>query len=197
MMSFFEPTVRFAATCALSFAPMAGRAATTNTSPAGKPFLIQQREGITWLANPNGERFVSFGVCCVNLGVSRSEFSSDNPGYAAWQHYSDSNRWAEATLKRLKAWHFTTIGGWSDFSILRQCRDIDVAFMPVLHIGSTAGAPWWDMWDPKIVDRMDQVAREQILALRDDPRLIGYYSDNEIGWWNAILFKMTLEQASA
>jgi hypothetical protein len=31
--------------------------------------------------------------------------------------------------------------------------------------------------------------------LRDDPRLIGYYSDNEMGWWNAILFKMTLEQA--
>jgi len=50
------------------------------------------------------------------------------------------------------------------------------------------------MWDPKIVDRMDQVAREQILALRDDPRLIGYYSDNEIGWWNAILFKMTLNK---
>jgi hypothetical protein len=42
---------------------------------------------------------------------------------------------------------------------------------------------------------MDLVAREQILALRDDPRLIGYYTDNEIGWWNAILFKMTLEQA--
>src|SRR5262249_44843102 len=31
--------------------------------------------------------------------------------------------------------------------------------------------------------------------LRDDPRIIGYYTDNEIGWWNAILFKMTLEQA--
>jgi hypothetical protein len=65
----------------------------------------------------------------------------------------------------------------------------------VLHIGSTAGAPWWDMWNPKIIDRMDQVAREQILPLRNDPRLIGYYSDNEIGWWNGILFKMTLEQA--
>lgn len=24
----------------------------------------------------------------------------------------------------------------------------------VLHIGSTAGAPWWDMWDSKITDRM-------------------------------------------
>jgi hypothetical protein len=51
------------------------------------------------------------------------------------------------------------------------------------------------MWDPKILERMDQVARDQILALRDDPRLIGYYSDNELGWWNAILFRMTFEQA--
>jgi hypothetical protein len=33
--------------------------------------------------------------------------------------------------------------------------------------------------------------------LRDDPRLLGYYSDNEMGWWNATLFKMTLEQAPA
>jgi len=66
-----------------------------------------------------------------------------------------------------------------------------MAFAPVLHMGATAGAPWWDMWDPKIVGRMEQVARDQILLLRDDPRLIGYYSDNEIGWWNAILFKRT------
>lgn len=165
------------------------------TDSAGKPFSIQQQHGITWLAKPNGDRFFSFGVCCVNMGLSRKEFDPDNPGYAAWQHYSDSNRWAKATLARLKSWRFSTIGGWSDFAAFRQCPDPDVAFAPVLHIGSTAGAPWWDMWDPKITDRMDQVAREHILALRDDPRLIGYYSDNEIGWWNAILFKMTLEQA--
>src|SRR5207245_10108100 len=106
-----------------------------------------------------------------------------------------SKRWAAATVMRLDAGDWTTVGGWSDFCILRQCHDIDVAFMPVLHIGSTAGAPWWDMWDPKIIDRMDQVAREQILALRDDPRLIGYYSDNEMGWWNSALFQLTLQQA--
>jgi len=127
--------------------------------------------------------------------MGADEFDADNPAYAAWQHYSDSNQWAVATLKRLKSWRFTTIGGWSDFPLLRKSHDMEVAFAPVLHIGATAGAPWWDMWDPKMVDRMDQVAREQIMALRDDPRLIGYYSDNEIGWWNAILFKMTLEQA--
>src|SRR3989441_322628 len=158
-------------------------------------FSIQQQGESAWLVRPNGERFFSLGVCCVSQGASRKDFDSANPSYAAWQHYADSNLWAKATLKRLKAWGFTTVGGWSDFQVLRHCADQDVAFAPVLHVGSTAGAPWWDMWDPKIIDRMDAVAREQILVLRDDPRLIGYYSDNEMGWWNAILFKMTLEQA--
>jgi hypothetical protein len=161
---------------------------------ANPGFSIQQEGEAAWLLRPNGERFFSLGVCCVNQGASRKEFHSVNPAYAAWQHYADSNLWAKATLKRLKAWGFTTVGGWSDFQVLKNCRDQGVAFAPVLHIGSTAGAPWWDMWDPKIVDHMDAVAREQILPLRDDPRLIGYYSDNEMGWWNAILFKMTLEQ---
>jgi hypothetical protein len=161
-----------------------------------RAFSIQQHGENAWFVRPNGERFFSLGVCVVSQGASREEFDPANPGYAAWQHYVDSNLWTRATLKRLKAWNFTTIGGWSDFQVLKHCNDPDIAFAPVLHIGSTAGAPWWDMWDPKITDRMDAVARDQILALRDDPRVIGYYSDNEMGWWNAILFKMTLEQAS-
>ena len=165
------------------------------SASASPPFSIQKDERAYWLVKPSGERFFSLGVCCVNQGASREEWEPANPGYAAWQHYSDSNSWASATLMRLKRWGFTTVGGWSDFEVLRGCPNAVPAFAPVLHIGATAGAPWWDMWDPKLVARMDQVAREQILPLRGDPRLLGYYTDNEIGWWNAILFKMTLEQA--
>jgi hypothetical protein len=29
------------------------------------------------------------------------------------------------------------------------------------------------MWDSKITERIEEVAREQILALRDDPRVLG------------------------
>jgi hypothetical protein len=174
-----------------------GKAAIAENATLPSPFTIQQQEQTAWLIRPTGERFFSLGICCVNQGASRKEFDPANPAYAAWQHYPDSNQWAKATLTRLKAWGFTTIGGWSDFQALRTCTDSGLVFAPVLHIGSTAGAPWWDMWDPKITERMDRVAREQILALRDDPRLMGYYSDNEIGWWNAILFKMTLDQAPA
>ena len=108
-------------------------------------FSIQKQEQACWLVSPTGRRFFSLGVCCVNQGVSRGEFDPANPGYGAWQHYAGSNQWANVTLRRLKAWGFTTIGGWSDFATLSACSDAQVAFTPVLHIGSTAGAPWWDM----------------------------------------------------
>jgi hypothetical protein len=165
--------------------------------PPSAPFSIQQSGENAWLAKPGGERFFSLGVCVVNQGATRESFNLTNPGYAAFQHYGDSNRWARATLKRLQSWRFTTVGGWSDFATLRQCADADVAFIPVLAVGMTCGAPWRDMWDTNLIARMHQRAREQILPLRDDPRLLGYYSDNEMGWWNAMLFKMTLEQPQA
>jgi hypothetical protein len=165
--------------------------------PTEVPFSIQPRQGVAWLVRPDGTRFFSLGVCCVDQGTAREEYTPEKPGYASWQHYADSNQWAKATLNRLQSWGFTTIGGWSDFNTLQRVRNVPVTFAPVLHVGSTAGAPWWDMWDPGILDRMDQVAREQILAVRDDPRLLGYYSDNEMGWWNGALFRMTLDHVPA
>jgi hypothetical protein len=167
-----------------------GSGAATNA-----PFSIQQRDGITWLNRPDGGRFFSLGVCCVNQGASREEFNPANPGYAAFQHYENSSRWAGTTLTRLKAWNFTTVGGWSDYRDLLQCRDADAAFIPVLAAGMSCGVPWRDMWDTNIIAQMHQIVRDLIQPLRQDPRVIGYYSDNEMGWWNAALFKLTLEQA--
>jgi hypothetical protein len=50
------------------------------------------------------------------------------------------------------------------------------------------------MWDDGNLQRLDRVAAERIGPIRDDPRVVGYYSDNELGWWNAALWKLTLEQ---
>jgi hypothetical protein len=158
-------------------------------------FSIQEQQGTSWLIKPNGKRFFSLGVCVVDQGASRNNYNPTNPGYAAFQNYENSTRWAEATLQRLRSWNFTTIGGWSDYEALKQCRDAEVAFTPMLAVGMTCGLPWVDMWDTNVIARMHEVARKHILAVRDDPRLLGYYSDNEMGWWNGILFKMTLEQS--
>jgi hypothetical protein len=171
-------------------------AAANAVLPSAAPaFSLRTQDGVDWLVRPSGTPFFSFGVCCVDMGVPRGQLTPTNPAYAAWEHYGDSNQWAEATLRRLKAWGVTTAGGWSDFQSLKACPGMDLAMTPVLHMGSSAGAPWWDMWDAKVTGRMEQIARDAILGLRGDSRLLGYYSDNEMGWWNAPLFKMAFEQA--
>jgi hypothetical protein len=164
--------------------------------PALPPFSIAQRNSNWWLVSPQGKAFFSLGVCSTGQGDPRESFDPENPGYAAWQEYASPDAWAEATLRRLKTWRFTTLGGWSDFPAFKRRKEQSLWLTPVLHIGSSAGAPWWDMWDPVIINRMEEIAREQILAFRNDEHLLGYYSDNELGWWNATLWKMTLEQGA-
>ena len=160
-----------------------------------KHVKIEQGQQGWSLISPDGIPFFSLGVCVLDPGFSRANYDPENPGYASWKYYESLDRWSDAALMRLRTWNFTTIGGWSDFKSLRRSKNQTLWLTPVLHVGSTAGAPWWDMWDPAIIARMDAVARDQIIALRDDPRLLGYYSDNEMGWWNATLWKMTLEQS--
>jgi hypothetical protein len=142
---------------------------------------------------PSGKPFFSLGVCCVTPGDPWLEYHPDNPGYAAFKQYPDALSWVNATVDRLHAWGFTTVGGWSDNDTLKKSKGMNLPYTLVLHMGMTAGAPWWDMWDPKILGTMDSVAKKQILAVKNDPRLLGYFTDNEMGWWNAALFKMTLE----
>jgi len=170
-----------------------------SASPASnrpRNFSLTSVDGKWWLNSAMGQKFFSLGVCVVDPGESKEDSDPENPGYAAWQHYQNPPQWAMATAERLKSWGFTTAGGWSDYQDLRSAGGAKLLITPVLHMGSTSGLPWWDMWNPKHIARMDEVAREKILAVRDDPRLLGYYSDNELGWWNSILWKGTLDQAS-
>jgi hypothetical protein len=163
-------------------------------SAAAAAFSISSERGQWSFVSPEGRPFFSLGVCVLTQGTTKEQFDLENPGYAAWQHYPTPLAWADDTLRRVKSWGFTTVGGWGDFKTLRGSREQTLLLTPVLHIGSTAGAPWWDMWDAGNLARMEEVARREILPLREDPRVIGYYSDNELGWWNATLWKMTLEQ---
>lgn len=147
-----------------------------------------------WLVSPEGEPFFSLGICMFNQGSAKEDYTAAKPSYAALRHYEAPEAWADASLARLKSWGFTTVGGWSDYHTLSRSREHDLWITPVLHLGSRSGAPWFDMWDEKVVRTIEEIAQESIAPLRDDPRVIGYYSDNELGWWNAALWKMALEQ---
>jgi hypothetical protein len=170
------------------------RASANSNDEATRPCgTIKAADG-WWFVTPEGERFFSLGVCMLNQGPTADEYDTAKPGYAAFRQYDEPRAWADACLRRLKDWGFTTVGGWSDYQTLADSSEHSLWTTPVLHLGSRSGIPWFDMWDERVLKTIDDVAKQTIVELRDDPRVIGYYSDNEIGWWNAILWKMTLEQ---
>lgn len=167
-------------------------------STSAEPPRVLQRDGFWWLAGPDGRPFFSRGVCCVNPGLSRTDYDPQNPAYAYWRQFASLTNWASSTEARLRSWNMTTLGAWSELPIPSENRSAPGLWRtPVLHLGSSAGVPWYDLWDEKVLKRVDDLAREQILHWREHPNLLGYYSDNELGWWNAALFKATLHQPAS
>lgn len=173
------------------------RSAPTPVKADGRRFHVSQSETGWWLIAPDGRKFIEKGVGVVTQGDSRQDSDPDNPSYGAWRNHQTPAEWAAEATHRLQDWGFDAAAGWADYAELRQVPESRLFFTPVLHLGAAAGAPWWDMWDERNLKRMQESAREQILSWNGDSRVIGYFSDNELGWWNATLWKMTLEQPSS
>jgi len=66
-----------------------------------------------------------------------------------------------------------------------------------LSLGRRVNAIWNDPFDPDFPARVGRMARTLVAPYRGDPRRIGYYSDNEIGWWNGPLFTAYTRYASS
>lgn len=153
-----------------------------------------EKQGVWWLQNKQGQPLFSFGVCVVDTGPKWEEYDINNPSYSAFRFYPNKTLWAADAVRVLKAGGFNTVGAWSEYRSLLDVPGNDLTFTPINHMGSSAGFPWLDMWDPALVKVCDDVARDQVALLKKDPRIIGYFSDNELGWWKGALFNWIWKQ---
>jgi hypothetical protein len=151
-----------------------------------------EREGaVWWLRPPAGERFFSIGVNVVDAEPERA------PRHGTLQYrwspaYPSPAAWVDATRARLLGWGFNTLGGWS-----RREAELGLPYTPVLSFGQQVNAIWGDPFDPETPARMLEDARRKVARHPGGPLRIGYYTDNEIGWWNAPLLLWFLEQEPA
>ncbi|HWA84257.1 MAG TPA: hypothetical protein VG820_12510 [Fimbriimonadaceae bacterium] len=137
-----------------------------------------------------GKSFWSWGVDCVTTGAAWESYDTGNRGYAAFQHYPNCQAWAQDTAAKLRAWGFNSLGGWSDTDLFkRYTPDTRLPYFEVLHLGSFDNAPWNDMFDPKFKEAIESAAKSLLPKFVDDPMLVGYFTDNELGWWGDSLFK--------
>lgn len=144
---------------------------------------------------PTGKPFWSFGACCVDRGTPKDKYNLANPSYHAWGLFKDDQTWAKDSVSKLKSWGFNTLGGWSDYQVLTQLpTKQQMPFTVVLHLGAYYRAPWDDLFSAEARKAIFDAAKAQIEPVRNDPNLIGYFSDNELGWWDDTLFLSYVEK---
>ena len=58
----------------------------------------------------------------------------------------------------------------------------------MLHAGAELGVPWNDMLHPDFASQIDAFMRERVAPRSSDANLLGWCSDNELGWFADTLF---------
>lgn len=150
-------------------------------------FRVEKNGDKWWLEAPGGSKFLSLGVCCVDTGISFADYDPSNQSYSASRFYPDAGAWASDVVKQLTSWNFNTIGAWSDERRLSLVPGTSLYETPILNLGATAGAPWKDLWSKETEKTFNDTAASQIKNFHRQ-NVIGYFSDNELGWWEGALF---------
>jgi hypothetical protein len=143
---------------------------------------LATEHGVSWLVTPCGQRFLTLGVNALDGGYPYRE--KNGKVYYSWIAFApDRAQWVDTTRRRLAAWGFNSAGGWGlPPQTLRLPTIID------LELGRQARFHWFDPFAPETETRMMALARKLVAPYRDTPYRIGYFSDNEVGWWAGALF---------
>jgi hypothetical protein len=146
------------------------------------------QDGVHWLVTPCGERFFSVGVNVLEGGYPQ-RFPDGRVAYHWGTFYLDLDAWGQGAWHRLLAWGFNTAGGWSLHPTM-----LKLPTTPYLELGRTARFHWFDPLHPSTAERMRAWARRLVAPFKGNPYRIGYFTDNEVGWWNGALFAYFLKQ---
>jgi agarase len=149
-------------------------------------------DGVWWLVDPDGGRFLSKGVNNVRIDPDRAGNTERVPyAEACLKTYGSVEAWRAAAAARLASWGLNTVGAWSDNEVARAGTAL--AITPLLDLGqkfafSFAGPdePWGDafpdVYDPAFKVFAYKRAAELCGPYRDDPAVVGWFVDNELRW---------------
>jgi hypothetical protein len=128
-----------------------------------------------WLVTPDGRPFYSTGINHVGADGNDVDRVSGRCPYceAIATGYPNVDAWTSATVDRLRAWGFNTMGSWSDIDTFGT----RMPYTALLHF-ATSG----DWFAPEFADHAAAVARDSVAPRRDDPNLIGWVTDSELRW---------------
>lgn len=174
-------------------------------------FFRTEKIGEKWVfIDPHGHPFYSAGMDIV--GVADSSFATETNGREylfedlpsaapAWltpgkvvsfyaanlvRRYGDN--WQalglEHMAERLRDWGFNTLGNWSNKEFASKSQMPYVLPLFGWYTKKILPHPYGlpDVFSDEFQKNVDEAARKEVVDLKDDPNLIGYFLDNEPGW---------------
>lgn len=150
-----------------------------------------------WLVDPEGYPYINVAVVDVHIPPGSAVV---NTGLK--EKFGTAAKWAEATVAQLRAHGFNGTGGWSDDAVLRATAH-PMVYTPIWnfmseygkkrggtyqesgHIGYPNGCMF--AFDPEFPAFCDEYAAKHLSAVKDDPWLLGHYSDNELPFYHKAL----------
>jgi len=167
-------------------APLSARACDLATAGTTR-WSVTRDNGASFLVTPCGEKFFSVGVNVVDGGISGTRL--DRPHYDWHEAAGTLPDWIAAARRRLQQWGFNSAGAWS-----LPPQELKLPSVINLELGRLSRFHWFDPFDPAMPARMDAEAKRLTAPYRDSPYRIGYFSDNEVGWWGGALFLFYAEK---
>jgi hypothetical protein len=150
-------------------------------SASATRWSVVRHGAISGLVSPCGENFYSVGVNVLDGGITAGYL--DRPHYDWRNSFASLDDWIAQTKQRLADWRFNSAGAWS-----LPPKQLKLPSIINLELGRLARFHWFDPFDPAAEQRMFEQAKLLTEKYRQSPYRIGYFSDNEVGWWDGALF---------
>ncbi|MFC0016377.1 glycoside hydrolase family 2 TIM barrel-domain containing protein [Roseibacillus persicicus] len=146
--------------------------------------------GRWWLVDPEGFPFLNRGVTSIKETKTKSAREELK------RRFENPEGWAKETKALLKEHGFNGLGPWCDEDVLQPAQSglpytklwnfmsaygkkRGGTFQKSGHRGYPGDCPF--IFDPEFKDFCDQHAA-QLAATKDDPWLLGHFTDNELPW---------------
>ncbi|WP_291560916.1 agarase [Bradyrhizobium sp.] len=150
-------------------------------------FRVDEHDGVFWLVDPDGGRFLSKGVNTVR-------FDQDHVGNTDRVPYADTCRekygsqyvWRATVANRLASWKFNTLGCWSD-ELVANAGSSPLATTPTAALGASfrlhrRDEIFPDVFDPAFLGHIRASAKNRCTKRRNEAGLLGTFIDNELYW---------------
>ncbi len=148
-------------------------------------FKTSQQDGKWYLLDPDGQRFLSLGVDTVE------DVELDNwvkPSSGAYyspirnQYGGDDRAFVNSVFSRLEQWKFNTLGAWAwEPHFFAKGFPYTVA-LSLGRAGARSENPLFDVFDDDFPERV-RGAAAKASKYKDDKLVVGYFTDNELGWY--------------